>query len=715
VGVAEGLPRDQWRLRRPAEILALKICDMAMGSASFNVQADRYLAELLVEAWENEEKNEGGGMRDEVSALSPQPSSLEIPHDPDDRLVLARRLIAERCLYGVDKNPMAVEIAKLSMWLVTMAKDRPFTFLDHAFKCGDSLVGADEEMFERWAHGLTDAREMTLFDETLRDELDKARSKRRELESFVVNELRDAERKAALLAEAEAAMSRVKLGCDLIIGTRLLNVKPKEKEARLNKLLMEFMAKTELTSPLAQEALEAARKVRAFHWPFEFPEVFEQGGFSAFVGNPPFIGGKRISTTYGEEYHEYLKSKWSHTAGSADLCAYFFLRAFENLRDAGTLGLIATNTIAQGDTREVGLDFIVRKGGTIYDAVPSLAWPGLAAVFVSVVHVYKGRYTGEKNLDGRQVAVISTLLDRSADLSNPMILLQNEAKSHIGSVVLGLGFTVSPEEAQDLIKKNPKNREVLFPYLIGQEIYASPESTPNRWIINFFDWSLEQAEAYPDCMKIVRERVYPERKDKPGNYSKLWWQYGRRQERLYEAIAPLKRVLIRARTSKTHAPTFVNKGMVYSEATVVFAFDDYANYAVLQSTPHEVWAWKYSSTLKTDLRYSPSDCFQTFPFPQPLLSEDATHHATRATLDAIGERYHEHRRQIMLARQEGLTKTYNRFHDADERSADIARLRDLHKDSIVVFSKLHANRHAGASTCCFANNWAKISWAFWPC
>ena len=310
VGPAEGLPRDQWQLRKPAEILALKICDMAVGSASFDVQADRYLAELLVEAWETRREADETGTARRMRAdpiLPPRgrthrSSRWPCPRDPDDRFVLARRLIAERCLYGVDKNPMAVEIAKLSMWLVTMAKDRPFTFLDHAFKCGDSLVGADEEMFERWAHGLQDAREMTLFDETLRDELDKARSKRRELESFVVNELRDAERKAALLAEAEAAMARVKLGCDLIIGTRLLNVKPKEKEARLNTLLIEFMAQTELTSPFAQEALEAAHKVRAFHWPFEFPEVFEQGGFNAFVGNPPYLGGQKISGTLGEIY-----------------------------------------------------------------------------------------------------------------------------------------------------------------------------------------------------------------------------------------------------------------------------------------------------------------------------------------------------------------------------------------------------------------------------
>lgn len=87
----------------------------------------------------------------------------------------------------------------------------------------------------------------------------------------------------------------------------------------------------------------------------------------------------------------------------------------------------------------------------------------------------------------------------------------------------------------------------------------------------------------------------------------------------------------------------------------------------MQSNVHEAWARAYSSTLRTDMQYTPSDCFETFPFP-----------ATLTGLDAIGERYYDHRRQVMLARQEGLTKTYNRFHDSQEASADIQKLRQFH-------------------------------------
>ncbi len=708
VGPAEGLPRDQWRLRSPAELLALKICDMAMGSGAFLVQTCRWLAERLVEAWEAAEQtmnDERGTMNEADLSFIPlrfapgtnvahrpslritpegklstgDPTETLIPVDSDERLAFARRIVADRCLYGVDKNPLAVEMAKLSLWLITLDKQRPFTFLDHALKCGDSLVGADEDMFLRWAHGLAkDAGHlttMTLFDEELQKELQTSNDKRQMLESFEVKEVRDAERKQALLEEADAAMARVKLGCDLMIGTRLLDLKPKEKEARLNTLLLDYMAGLPMKSTEAGEALEAARKVRAFHWPFEFPEVFakKRGGFSAFISNPPFMGGRNFTAQYGEAYAEGMRGLYPSGTGGADLCAYFFLRAFQHLQHGGAFGLIATNTIAQGDTRAVGLDDIVKHGGTIYNAMPSMGWPGVAAVFVSVVHLIKGAYQGEKRLDEISVAYISSLLDSTQSiLGNPKRLQANADKSFQGSVLRGIGFVLEPEEAQALIDKDPKNRDVLFPYLNGEDLNSRHDQSPSRWAINFFDWPLEKAKQYPDCYQIVLERVKPQRDTQPNAVAKeFWWRYNHIGAALYRTIAPLRRVLVRTRVTKTHAPCFVAKGQIFSDATVTLAFDDYANYAAIQSSLHEYWSWTYASTMKTDLRYSPTDCFENFPFPQSPISN-------LQSLESLGETYHEHRRQIMLTRQEGLTKTYNRFHDPDEKSADIARLRELH-------------------------------------
>jgi hypothetical protein len=139
IGPAEGKPKEDWKLRSAKELLDLKICDMACGSGAFLVQADRYLSERLVEAWEDAEKQHPGvpGITPEGNASTAAADELLIPKDTDERLALARRLVAQRCLYGVDKNPLAVEMAKLSLWLLTLAKDKPFTFLDHAIRCGD--------------------------------------------------------------------------------------------------------------------------------------------------------------------------------------------------------------------------------------------------------------------------------------------------------------------------------------------------------------------------------------------------------------------------------------------------------------------------------------------------------------------------------------------------------------------------------------------------
>ncbi|MEY2725035.1 MAG: hypothetical protein RLZZ458_902, partial [Planctomycetota bacterium] len=143
VGPAEGKPRAEWKLKPATELLQLKICDMACGSGAFLVQAARYMAERLLEAWDNAKKanpNTPGITPDGMPSTGRTNEAL-IPDDPAERKTYAMRIIAQRCLYGVDKNPLAVEMAKLSLWLLTLAKDKPFEFLDHSIRSGDSLVG----------------------------------------------------------------------------------------------------------------------------------------------------------------------------------------------------------------------------------------------------------------------------------------------------------------------------------------------------------------------------------------------------------------------------------------------------------------------------------------------------------------------------------------------------------------------------------------------
>jgi len=250
----------------------------------------------------------------------------------------------------------------------------------------------------------------------------------------------------------------------------------------------------------------------------------------------------------------------------------------------------------------------------------------------------------------------------------------------MGTNVVGVGFLLEPDEALLLITEEAHNKNIIFPFINGQDLNSHPEQKPSRYTINFFDWPLERAKNYRRCLEIVQERVYPDRMKSGGGYAKYWWQFGRRQERLYKALQPLIRGLIVAQTSKTLAFTFIPKGLVYSHATIVFALDKHCHFALLQSNFHTSWVLQYGSTLKGDARYIPTDCFDTYPFPVSLKSKQLYNSQFQSSddLDQVGEQYYDHRRQTMLSRQEGLTKTYNRFHNPGEASDDIAELRRLH-------------------------------------
>mgnify|MGYP000908344713 CR=1 FL=1 len=665
-GVAEGLPREEWKLRSAAELLDLKICDMAMGSAGFLVQVVRYLAERLVESWQVE-KLEGS------SAQSFKPENVSMTDE--DLLNYARRLVAERCIYGVDKNPLAVEIAKLSLWLVTLAKEKPFTFLDHALKCGDALVGTSAEDFLRWANRKRTA-EMSLDQEVLREELDKARGLRKQLESFVALDVRDAERKSALLVEADAAMEHVKRGADLLAGVKLLGLNAQDAEDLQLRMVDSFLA-GQLDGaidadkhPDPASALSAAKKERAFHWEFEYPEVFERGGFSAFVGNPPFLWGMRISTTFGQNYYSYITSSIERSVGAADYCAYFLRRAVDLLRKEGSLGLITVDTIAQGDTREIGLDEITKdNNNVIFNAVSSQFWPGTANVKVSRVHLYKGEWYGYRLLDNLQVSRISSRLLEETEDTLPYSLSRNAGKSFVGHYLMGQGFVLSAEEEKNLLATEPAAKKIIFDYLRGEDINQRPDQKTLERVINFGTTPLEECEKkYPATLSRIRKLVKPERdlQKRKANREK-WWQYAETRPGLTLLISQREVLLAQPFTTKYIAPCFVNANQVFASPLVIIDVSTFDKYAVLQSNFHDSWVRKYSSKMGDRVRYASSDCFENFPFPMNFEG-----------LEKIGETYYEHRRQIMLSRQEGLTTTYNRFHKPEEGAGDIVRLRELH-------------------------------------
>ena len=652
---------DAGRMPTPEQILDLKICDPAMGSGAFLVETCRQLADALIDAW---------GAHGAMPAIPPD----------EDEVVYARRLIAQKCLYGIDRNPMAVDLAKVSLWLSTLARDHPLTFVDHAFRHGDSLVGLSRRQIEalHWKGG-----QPILAGFGVREAVEEASELRRQIRE--ADDTVDERRLQTLWRDAQDAVADVRLFGDLVLAAYFEGTKPKARESRRS-----AYQEAILTEEAWRHGVEMADRRSAevpfapFHWEIEFPEVFERDnpGFDGFIGNPPFAGKNSVAAGNVVGYPHWLKQLHEESHGNADLVAHFYRRAFDLLRDSGTFGLIATNTIAQGDTRSSGLRWICEHGGEIYRATKRVQWPGEAAVIVSVLHIAKGPFRGLKVLDGATVDNITAFLFHRGGHADPVRLSANAGKSFVGSYVLGMGFTFddtdkkgvasSLAEMQRLIESDPRNREVIFPYIGGEEVNTSPTHAHHRYVINFGERSEDECRRrWPALMTIAEERVKPERMKVNRQVRRdRWWQFGDRQPALYSTIASLDRVLVTPQTSNVQCLTFLPSRMIFGHTLIVFPLNSYAALCVLQSRVHQMWSAFLGPTMKDDLRYTPSDCFETFPFPEGW--------GTHPDLESVGKDYHEHRAALMMTKGEGLTKTYNRFHDIYDGDPRIAELREMH-------------------------------------
>ena len=653
---------EDGRAPTPEQILDLKICDPAMGSGAFLVETCRQLADALIDAW---------GAHGAMPAIPPE----------EDEVIYARRLVAQKCLYGIDRNPMAVDLAKVSLWLSTLARDHPLTFVDHALRHGDSLVGLTRRQIEALHWKRDQSPVLTGFG--VQKALEEASALRRQIRE--ADETVTERRLQNLWRDAQDALIDVRLFGDLVLAAFFEGSKPKERESR-RRAYQEAILNREPRRHAVEleERRNAEMPFAPFHWEIEFPEVFEREnpGFDGFVGNPPFAGKSTVAAGNISGYPVWLKEVHEESHGNADLVAHFYRRAFNLIRDGGTFGLIATNTIAQGDTRSSGLRWICEHGGEMYRATKRVQWPGDAAVIVSVLHIAKGPFYRGKVLDGTSVDNITAFLFHRGGHADPVRLAANAGKSFQGSIVLGMGFTFDETDKKDvasplaemrrLIASDPRNREVIFPYIGGEEVNTSPTHAHHRYVINFGERSEEECRRrWPDLMAIVEDRVKPERmKINREVRRRRWWQFGDRQPALYSAIRGLERVIVCPIVSNKVSFTFLPASVVFSHKLTVFPFHSFSALCALHSNVHEVWARFFSSTMKDDINYSPSDCFETFPFPEAW--------ETLPTLEAAGKMHHEYRAALMVEKHEGMTKTYNRFHDIYETDSRIVELRERH-------------------------------------
>ncbi|MDP2270044.1 MAG: N-6 DNA methylase [Archangium sp.] len=657
----------------PDEILALKVCDPAMGSGAFLVEACRFLGDALKDSWARHGE------------------TPKVP--PDEDVVLrARRLVAQRSLYGVDKNPFAVNLAKLSLWLFTLAKDHPFTFLDHALKCGDSLVGLSKQQIARFTWEKEEAGPWTtVFTSHVAKLVRTAEDLR--IQIHAIGDPPDTTELESLHRRAEESLEVARGIGDLVVASFFA-----EKNERGRRVLLEKLSgRVHLLAP--REAKEATGQwafairalvdelrsehpevpTRPFHWELEFPEVFGEGrdGFDSFVGNPPFMGGTLITGAFSAGYLDWLKATFTNAGNRADLVAYFFRRLFDLLCNHGTMGLIATNTVAQGDTREVGLKHLLLSGGVIYSAVASQIWPGTAAVAVSLVHVAKGRDVANVHrsveLDGRAVTCIDSRLTPKLERADATHLIANREVCFGGSKIYGQGFILTAAERDELVAKDPRNADRIYSYLGGEEANTDPRQAPHRFVIDFGQCTLEEAERWPDLMHVVRSRVKPERDTVARDaIRQRWWQFADWRVGLHSALSQLPRCIVTAEVTKHFVFSFQPPNFVFSHKLYVFALDSWSSFGVLQSRQHEHWVRLLSSTLEERLSYAPSDCFENFPFPA------ADPRKKVPALEAIGQRLYESRAAFMLDKNQGLTTTYNQLKDPNCRTQELEALRALH-------------------------------------
>ncbi|MBK5221553.1 MAG: restriction endonuclease [Acidimicrobiia bacterium] len=678
----------KWKLRTPAEIVRLRVCDPAVGSGAILTAAGRYLADRLVESVVEHGPGEGP-FAGRLAELGEAPA--------DEQTVLARREIVDHCLYGVDKNPVAAEMAKLSLWLTTMARERPFTFLDHAIQVGDALLGITDMEQLRWLHlDPAERRGKRGFESVAIDlRLDEAVELARRLQELSVVTVRDATEKQLLHEELQVTLGDLSVVADAIVGAALSTAGKSagSLEQRLDSQMDRIRAALDDGRPYIERraAIDVLRGVsttwlrsdlpdevpmpwerQCLHWPLAFPEVFlaeGRTGFDSIVGNPPFLGDAKITSTLGTSFREYLVERIAQTRGRADLIGFFVRRIRRLLGRAGAAGILATNTVAQGDTREVGLDYLVGTGSALYRAVKSENWPGEATLKVSKVWFRADGWNGKVLLEGREVAEITGYLDAGSRVSGvPNRLVGEGKRSFKGSDLGGNGFVLSEAEAHSLRATDERNSAVTFRYLNGEDLNSRADLSASRWVINFFDWPLEKAQSYSAPYAIVEARVRPYRLTvNRESHRKWWWHYGDKRPELYDVIQGYSRVLVIAQVSKTLQPAFVPTDQVLSAMLIVFAYDDDFHFGVLASNLHGIWVAKYASTLRSDLRYTPSDVFETFPQP-----------GSNAVVDLAGRSLDEFRCDLMARTQLGLTKTYNQVHAPAEGAPDIVRLRELH-------------------------------------
>ncbi|MFD8098597.1 DNA methyltransferase [Nocardia fluminea] len=670
-----------WKLKSSDELLDLKVADIACGSGAFLVAAARYLADRLVEAWISE---------DPLNA-----------HRKDLYRRAIRQVVAN-CLYGADINDMAVEMCKLSLWLVSLDRDLPFSFVDDKVFVGNSLLGLTSLEQLRKLHidpsRAPSGQMFDIFDVDIDSIIRKAVDLRQRLATEIAEDdpARTSAAKRRQLAQLHDVTASLRQIADGVIGAGLpLGGKPgKALDEAYDNLRQAVKAAHPgptggvadstwldkiIGHGLTPTVVTDYERWQPLHWLIEVPDVIaERNGFDSLIGNPPFLGSNKTPGAIGENMHDWYASVVGHgVKAKADMVAFFLLRACGLLNVGGSMGLIATHAVTQGDTREVGLDALSADGLELTRAIQSRPWPASAGASYAAVWATRSEVSDavQRNCDGVLCYGISTLLEPTGKVEGrPKKLAENAGKAFNGCYLLGMGFVVTRDVVDAWIAADPRNAQVLFRYLNGDDLNGQYNSDASQWVIDFNDLDYASASLYVLPMEHVRTHVKPDRDGNPRKaVAERWWQYAEKRPGMRRALHDLDYCIAIRQSSNTLIPTIVATDQVIDQTVVVFGSSSMHLLGVLSSSVHQVWVAMHGlRTMAGVLRYTPSDVFDTFPFPDES-----------ADVEVVSQRLFDERSRIMCDRELGLTKLYKLVNDPEVSDASdpaIRRLRELHVD-----------------------------------
>ena len=645
----------EWKLRPSEEILDLKVADIACGSGAFLVAAARYLADRIVEAW-----------------IAEDPDNA---HRKDLHLRAIRQVVAN-CLYGADINEMAVEMAKLSLWLVSLDRDLPFSFVDDKIFLGNSLLGLTSLDQLRALHidpaNASGQDVLSYVDVDVDAVIRKAIELRERLASEIDEDdpMRSTTAKRRQYEQFQAVTKELRLLADGVIAAGLpLGGKPGNA---LNEAYQNLRLAVKKAQPVSVGGENDPRLLQSIihsgltptvetdyerwvplHWVLEAPDVFiGQGGFNAVVGNPAFLHSKKITTAFGKSYRDWLQTNLAAgKRGDADLAAYFLLRQADLVRMNGTIGLVVTKSILQSNTKAVGLDQVLAESRVIWRASEPFDW-GPKGASVSVVLLWFWP-TG-------------SVIDGEGPLGEPQLL---SASRHppvfVGTYPNGEGFRVPVQTAQAWLREEPSYSRRLRPYIRAADLSQGDPADPSEYLIDLDGLSEAEAKSFGPLWShlLVEQRPWRMRASVKPRLRERWWSFESSASALYQSVSNLEKVLAIPRTSNLLMPRWVPSTHLYDMGVVVFATTEWKIYAQIASSLHYHWTLAYAATTRDDPSYAPKRVAFTFPW-----SATEGHN--------LGTQEFERQLEALCQRMGGLRPVMNEFSSELTLDRHVLRLRD---------------------------------------